>query len=321
MTEKPRLRVAVPSPAFCEHSVLREELLRLYPDAKLNMELRLLSGVALVDFLRGYDVAVVALEKMTEAVISELPDLKVISKLGTGVDMIDASAMARRGIRLGWKAGANALSIAELVIGFAIVGLRRMGNLNQQMKDGAQIRNRMGRLLSQRVFGLHGCGHIGQFVVRLLAPFDCTVLAHDLADRSAFFTQHGVHAVSFDQLLERSEILSIHIPLTPQTESLYDASVLGRLRKDCILINTARGELIDEEALYRALTTGRLFSACADVFRADPSFNPKLVALPNFFGTPHIGGSATEARLAMGRIAIDGILNNFVPVPGVHPFD
>ena len=321
MTNQPRLRVAVPSPAFCEHPVLRDELLRLYPDAKLNTELRPLSGPTLVEFLRGYDVAIVALEKMTEAVISELPELKVISKLGTGVDMIDPLAMARRAIRLGWKPGANALSIAELVIGFAILALRQMGSLNQQMRNNAEIHNRMGRLLSGRIFGLHGCGHIGQHVVRLLSPFGCTVLAHDLADRSAFFSQHGVRAVSFDQLLERSEILSIHVPLTQQTENLYGAFQLGRLRPDCILINTARGELVDEQALYEVLSTGRLFAACSDVFRGETSFTSKLVALPNFFGTPHIGGSAAEARLAMGRIAIEGILDNFVPVPGTHPFD
>ena len=285
------------------------------------MELHPLDGAELVAFLRGYDVAIVGLERMTEAVIAELPELKVISKLGTGVDMIDATAMARRGIRLGWKAGANALSIAEMVIAFAIVALRRMITLNQEMRSGAEPLDRMGRLLSGRIVGLHGCGHIGQQVVRLLAPFRCTVLACDTADRSAFFREFDVRSVSFDELLERSELLSLHVPLTPETTNLYDASVLGRLRLDCILINTARGELVDERALYELLQTGRLYAACSDVFQADPSFNRELVALPNFFGTPHIGGSAAESRLAMGRIAIDGIVDNFVPIPGFHPFD
>jgi phosphoglycerate dehydrogenase-like enzyme len=315
------LHVAAASPSFCEHPALCAELLALFPDAKLNTSLRRLHGQELVEFLRGYDVAVVALEHMTAEVIAALPDLKIVAKLGTGVDMLDGKAMAERGIRLGWKPGANALSIAELVVAFALIALRQMGAANLALRQRGDLTKRMGRLLSGRVFGLHGCGHIGQNVVRLLKPFGCQLLAHDIADRSAFYAEHGVQAVGFDELLERSEVLSLHIPLTPQTQGLYGSEVLPRLRPDCVLINTARGEVVDEDALYERLTSGGLAAACADVFASEPAFESRLVALSNFFGTPHIGGSAAEARLAMGRIAIEGIFDNFVPVPGVHPFD
>jgi phosphoglycerate dehydrogenase-like enzyme len=315
------LRVAAASPSFCEHPVLCAELLALFPDARLNTSLKRLHGTELVDFLRGYDVAVVGLEHMTAEVLAQLPDLKVIAKLGTGVDMLDGRAMVERGIRLGWKPGANALSIAELVIAFALIALRQMGAGNLALRQRGDVTKRMGRLLTGRVFGLHGCGHIGQQVVRLLQPFGCRLLAHDLADRSAFYAEHGVQAVSFDELLGRSEVLSLHIPLTPQTRGLYGREVLARLRPDCVLINTARGEVVDEDALHDRLASGALAGACADVFASEPAFESRLVALPNFFGTPHIGGSAAEARLAMGRIAIQGIFDNFVPVPGVPPFD
>jgi phosphoglycerate dehydrogenase-like enzyme len=314
------LKVAAASPSFCEHPALCEELFRLFPDAKLNAALQPLDGAALVDFLKGYDVAIVGLERMSAEVFDALPDLKIISKLGTGVDMLDAAAMARRGIKLGWKAGANALSIAELVIGFAIVALRGMGALNQAMRKGAAPTNRMGRLLTGRVFGLHGCGHIGQQVVRLLKPFGCTIIAHDSADRSHFYAQHGVTAVSFDELLWRAEVLSLHIPLTEDTRGLYGGAILDRLRPDCVLINTARGGIVDEEALYARLSDGRLSAACSDVFASEPRVESPLIQLPNFFATPHIGGSAAEARLAMGRIAIDGIFDNFLAVPGAPPF-
>jgi D-3-phosphoglycerate dehydrogenase len=315
------LRVAAASPSFCEHPALCAELLALYPDAKLNTSLRRLHGAELVEFLRGHDVALVGLEQMTADVIGALPDLKVISKLGTGVDMLDGRTMAERGIRLGWKPGANALSIAELVIAFALIALRQMGAGNLALRAKGDVTKRMGRLLTGRVFGLHGCGLIGQQVVRLLKPFGCTVLAYDIADRSAFYAEHGVQGVGFDELIERSEVLSLHMPLTPQTRGLYGAKVLARLRPDCVLINTARGEMVDEDALYERLSTGQLAAACADVFASEPAFDSRLIPLPNFFGTPHIGGSAAEARLAMGRIAIEGITDNFVPVPGKHPFD
>ncbi len=319
-SEAAHLRVAAASPSFCEHPVLCNELLALFPQAKLNTSLRRLEGDELIGFLQGHDVAVVALEHMTAQVIAALPDLKIVAKLGTGVDMLDAEAMHARGIRLGWKPGANALSIAELVVAFALIALRQMGMAHDALKQQQNYTKRMGRLLSGRVFGLHGCGHIAQAVVRLLKPFNCTLLVHDTADRSAFYAEHGVQAVGFDELLARSEVLSIHVPLTAHTRGLYDRDVLAKLRPDCVLINTARGEVVNEQALHERLASGALSAACADVFASEPAFDSPLIALPNFFGTPHIGGSAAEARLAMGRIAIEGIFDNAVPVPGVHPF-
>lgn len=317
----PPLRVAAVSPSFCEHPALRAELLALFPHAKLNLALKRLQGDELVEFLDGHDVAVVGLEPLTAQVIARLPALKIVAKLGTGVDMLDGRAMAERGIRLGWKPGANALSIAELTIAFALVALRQMGSTNLALRQRGDVSRRMGRLLSGRVFGLHGCGHIGQQVVRLLAPFGCQVLACDLVEHAAFYAAHGVQAVGFDELLERSEVLSLHIPLNSRTRGLYSREVLARLRPDCVLINTARGGLVDEAALHERLSTGALAAACADVFAREPAFDSPLIALPNFFGTPHIGGSAAEARLAMGRIALQGIFDNFVPTPGLPPFD
>jgi D-3-phosphoglycerate dehydrogenase len=314
------LRIAVASPSFCQHPVLRAELLALHPDARFNDSPHRLEGEALVGFLRGHDVAVVGLEQMTASVLAALPELRIVAKLGTGTDMLDLAAMRARGIRLGWAPGANALSIAELVIGFALVALRHMGALNAALRRGERPPQRMGRLLSGRVVGLHGCGHIGQHVLRLLAPFGCTVLAHDIADRRDVYAAHGATAVGLDELLARAEVLSLHLPLTPVTRGLYGAAMLDRLRPDCVLINTARGELVDEAALAARLRDGRLAAACADVFAGEPDIDQALVDLPNFFATPHIGGSAEEARLAMGRIAIAGIAQNAVPEPGLAPF-
>ena len=314
------LRVAAVSPSFCEHPVLCDELLALFPDAKFNNSLRRLVDDELIAFLKGFDVAIVGLEPMSASVITALPELKIIAKLGTGVDMLDAKAMVAQGIRLGWQAGANALSIAELVIAMALISLRHLGAAQSTLRQQKEYTKRMGRLLSGRVVGLHGCGHIAQEVVRLLKPFGCKILAHDIANRSDFYEEHFVEAVSFPELLQRSEVLSIHIPLTQLTRGLYGEDVLSQIRPDCVLINTARGQIVDELALYKKLVSGKISAAAADVFECEPAFNSPLNELPNFFGTPHIGGSAAEARLAMGRIAIQGIFNNFVPTLGMHPF-
>ena len=125
---------------------------------------------------------------------------------------------------------------------------------------------------------------------------------------------------SMDELVDRSEVLSLHIPLDDTTRGLYSADVLDRMRDDAVLINTCRGGIIDEIALKERLLDGRLAAACIDAFTVEPPTDDELLNAPNFLCTPHIGGSAAEARLAMGRAAIDGIEDNFLPEPGIFPF-
>jgi D-3-phosphoglycerate dehydrogenase len=189
------------------------------------------------------------------------------------------------------------------------------------MRDGNRPRHRMGRHLGGRVVGLHGCGHVGKEVVRLLQPWGCDILAYDIRDFSEFYREYGVTPVSFGELTERSEVLSLHIPLDDSTRGLYSDAVLDRIRRDAVLINTSRGGIVDEGALKRRLHDGRLAGACIDAFAVEPPEDDELLKAPNFLCTPHLGGSAEEARLAMGRAAIRGIEENFMPEPGVFPFE
>jgi D-3-phosphoglycerate dehydrogenase len=189
------------------------------------------------------------------------------------------------------------------------------------MRAGKRPRQIMGRHLSGRVVGLHGCGNVGKEVVRLLQPFGCTILSCDIADYADFYRAHGATAVGMDELLARSEVLSLHLPLNRGTRGMYTAAVLDRLRPDCVLINTCRGGIVDEAALKALLKGQRIAVACFDVFAIEPPVDDELLNLPNLFATPHIGGSAEEARLTMGRAAIRGLTENFLPEPGVYPFD
>jgi len=315
------MRVAVPSISFSQHAVLRKELLSSYPESKFNETQRRLSEDELMAWMKGCDAAIMGLEPLTERMLDKLPELKVIGRMGVGVDNIDPALLKRRGIRIGWVPGVNKLSVAELTIAFAISGLRHVGRGNAEMRAGLRPRQIMGRHLSGRVVGLHGCGHVGKEVVRLLQPFGCTILACDIADYAAFYRASGVNPVSMDALLARSEVLSLHLPLNASTRGLYGAAALDRLRPDCVLINTCRGDIVDEAALKQRLKAGRIAAACFDVFAIEPPTDDELLNLPNFFATPHIGGSAEEARLAMGRAAIRGLTENFLPEPGVYPFD
>jgi len=179
----------------------------------------------------------------------------------------------------------------------------------------------MGRQLTGRVVGVHGCGEIGKEFVRLLQPFGCTVLACDIKDYADFYAEHRVTPVGLDELLARSEVLSIHLTVTNRTRGLYDAATLDKLRSDCVLINTARGRIIDETALKERLKSGRIAAAAIDAFAIEPPTDDELFNLTNFIATPHIGAGAEEARWLMGITAIEGLVDNFLPEPGVAPFE
>jgi len=314
-------RVAVPCHAFCRNQVLRRELLDEFPDVKFNDDYLRFDEDGLIEWLAGCNAAIVSLDAISERVLTALPELKVISNYGVGLDNVDPAAMNKRRVRLGWTAGVNRLSVAELALSFAIAGVRHVTALNTDMRAGKRPGQRMGRLLSGRVVGIHGCGHVGKELVRLLQPFECKILACDIVDYGEFYRSFDVTPVGFDELVDRAEVLSLHLPLNESTRGLYDAAVLARLRDDCVLINTCRGNIVDEGALKAALGGRRIAAACFDVFAIEPPLDDELLNLPNLLATPHIGASAAEARLAMGRAAILGITENFLPRPGEFPFD
>lgn len=309
------MKVGVPIGLMCRNEVLRAELLAAHPDARLNDDLGIMSEDEMIVFLGDCEAAIVGREPVTEKVLTALPELKVIGKFGVGCEDVDFDALRRHGVRFGYLPGVYKLSVAELALSFAISGLRGIGAVAAAMRAGTRPRQNLGRLLTGRTFGVHGCGNIGKELVRLLAPFGCEVLVCDVKDYPGFYTEYGVTPVDFDEFVGRSEVISIHLPLTSLTRDLYNADTLGRLKSDCILINTARGFIVDEVALKDWLADNPEAGACFDVFAIEPPVDDELLRLPNFLSTPHIGASAVEARLAMGRAAIRGLTENEIPGP------
>jgi phosphoglycerate dehydrogenase-like enzyme len=174
----------------------------------------------------------------------------------------------------------------------------------------------VGRQLTGKTVGIVGCGFVGQDLVRLLAPFECRVLAHDIRDYPDFYREHHVTPVPLAQLLAEADIVSLHVPLDRSTKGMIGAAELAKMQKGSYFINAARGGLVDEAALAQALASGHLAGAACDVFQLEPDANPRLLAQPAFLGTPHIGGSTQEAQLAMGRAAIDGLETARIPGNG-----
>ncbi len=300
------IKVAVTSRSFSRHPILRAELLARYPEVTFNDDGLKLAGEALVTFLKGHEKAITALEVLDDSVFAALPDLKVVGKYGVGMDMIDLEAMSSRGIKLGWTGGVNRRSVSELVISFAIGLLRHVPAAQREVLNGSW-RQQVGQQLSGKTVGIIGCGHVGKDLVRLLQPFGCDILAHDIKDYAAFYQEFDVRPVDLDGLLKKSDVVTIHTPLNASTRNILSAERLVFLKKEAVLINLARGGLVDEAALKAMLSDGRLAAAGFDVFATEPPEDEQLLNLPNFLVTPHLGGSSEEAILAMGRAAIAGL--------------
>ena len=300
--------VVVASRSFSKHPILRGEVLNRYPDAKFNDDDLILKGDTLVQFLRGHDKAITALETIDESILSQLPDLNTIGKYGVGLDMIDLHAMKKFGVKLGWTGGVNKRSVSELVISFAIALLHRTVFANAEVKKGEWYQVK-GRQLSDCTVGIVGCGHVGKDLVRLLKPFNCKILAYDILDFKEFYAENNVTPVGLDDLIKNSDVVTLHLPFDDSTKNIMNQKRLQMLKSNAILINLARGGLIDEATLKEVLIDNKIAGAALDVFEIEPPIDPTFAAMDNVLITPHIGGSTEEAILAMGMAAINGLDN------------
>jgi phosphoglycerate dehydrogenase-like enzyme len=307
-----KISIAVTSRSFSKNKVLRENLLSKYSRVTFNDKGLKLEGNALVNFLSGHKKAITALEEIDENLLSQLPELKVISKYGVGTDMIDIDAMQKYGVRLGWTGGVNRRAVSELVISFAISLLRHVPKAHREILSGSW-RQHIGGNLSGRTFGIIGCGFVGKDLVKLLEPYGCRILVNDIKNYPGFYKQHNIEAVGKEELLEKADIISLHVPLDDTTKNMLTSQRLALMKPSAILINIARGGLLDENALKNMLKNGKLGGAALDVFATEPPNDYELLELPNFIATSHIGGSSEEAILAMGIAAIDGLNSHFTP--------
>ena len=305
--------LVIASRSFSKHPVLRKEVLKRYPNAKFNDEGLSLNGESLIEFLDGHEKAITALEKIDDSILKLLPNLKVIGKYGVGLDMIDLHAMKRHGVNLGWTGGVNKRSVSELVISYSIALLHRTIFANAEVRKGKWYQVK-GRQLSDCTVGIIGCGHVGKDLVELLQPFNCKILANDVLDFKDFYKKYEVTSVGLEELIRKSDIVTLHLPLDKSTRNILNSDKLSLLKNDAVLINLARGGLIDEVALKELLNNNKIAGAALDVFEVEPPVDPSFATMDNVLITPHIGGSTEEAILAMGMAAIEGLENSEDPL-------
>lgn len=302
-------RVFAAPPSFAADVELCRELGDALPGASWNGTGRRLSGDSLVSALGDCRAAIVGLERVDAALLERCPGLELVAKYGVGLDNIDLDACRARGVEVRFTPGLNRRSVAEVSLGFLLAAAHGLFEGVASTRMGEWRKPVGARVLSDCSVGIIGLGAIGCELVRLLAPLGCRVVANDIADRSEFCRAHGVVAARKEEVLAGCDFLSLHVPLTVATRNLIDARALALLRPEAWLINTARGEVVDEAALRAALEAGRLAGAALDVLHSEPPADRALLEHPRVHCTPHLAGSAREAVRAMGRAAIGHVLD------------
>lgn len=271
-------------------------------------------GAVLADLLvRSRAVALlVRMGRIDAGLIGASPRLRVISRHGAGVDNVDLEAAAAHGIPVLVAAGANAVSVAEHTIALLLAVVKRLLPLDRGMRDGLWEKPRfLGRELAGMQLGLVGFGAIARATARMARGLDLQIAAYDPFVPEAVFRDAGVvRHESLAALLRASEILSLHCPLTPETRGLLNAETIALLPRGAVIVNTARGGLIDEPALLDAIRSGHLAGAGLDTFAVEPP--PKdhpFFAEPAILLTPHVAGVTREASARVGLEAVQGIVD------------
>lgn len=287
---------------------LRIKLQEEVQDVVYNMMGRPLSSGELQKLVLDSDGFIAGLDTIDCSVIQKANRLKVIARYGVGVDNIDLVAAKSKEIIVTNTPGANSASVAELTVGLILSLARSIPDVVAKTKTGEWPRI-SGWSLVGKVVGLLGFGSIGKQVARRLRGFDCSTLAYDPVPDMAFAREYGVQIRTRDDVIRNSDFLSLHVPLLEETTRMVNAPFLNQMKIGAFLINTARGELVDEECLYEALKGNKLQGAALDVFtKQPPGRDNPLLKLPQVIATPHIGSHTDGSMNAMGWTALNDCL-------------
>jgi D-3-phosphoglycerate dehydrogenase len=239
--------------------------------------------------------------KVTADIIAAAPRLRAIARAGTGVDNVDVPTATARNIVVMNAPGANSISVAELALAQILALARKLPAADASMKQGVwDKKSFMGQEIRGKVLGLAGLGRIGRAVATRAKAFEMTVIAHDPAVSASDAAALGIELVSFDDLCARADYLSLHMPSNDKTRRIFNAAQLAKCRKGLRLINTARGDLIDEPALVAAIQSGHIAGAALDVYDSEPTKDHTLQQLPQVVASPHIAASTKEGQELVG---------------------
>ena len=254
---------------------------------------------------QGADILVLANMPLRKNVLEACPDAKMISVAFTGVDHVDMAYCQERGIMVCNCSGYANEAVSELVMGMAISLYRKLGACDEATRSGKTRVGLLGLEMSGKTFGIVGAGAIGLKTAALAKAFGCNVIAYSRTPK----TVDGITFMSLEDVMQQADIISLHVPLTADTKGLIDAKLIGMMKENAILINTARGPVVDSQALADALTKGAIAGAAIDVFEVEPPIPSEqpLLHAPNVIVAPHVGFATKEALEKRAVIAFENI--------------
>ncbi len=303
-------------------------ILERIPGAQVDVRVGL-GAQELREIIGGYEgLAVRSATKVTKEVLDPAQKLRVIGRAGTGVDNIDLAAASRRGVVVMNAPGGNSVSVAEHTLALLLALARQVADASQSTRGGKWEKKKFasGRELLGKTLGVIGTGSIGGLVVRRAQAFGMKVLGYDPFLAAEAAEKLGIELVDLSELWKRSDAVTLHVPLTEQTKNMVGGAQIAQMKPGALLVNCARGGLVDEKALARALKAGKLGGAALDVFEEEPPpADHPLFSCPNFIGTPHLGGSTEDAQQNVATIVCEamvdylttGTIRNAVNVPSV----
>ncbi len=256
--------------------------------------------------IKSSDALIAGTEKITRDVFKNAPNLKIISRVGIGLDGIDFGLCKEFGVRVTYTPDAPSMAASELCVGLILDVARKISETNANIKSGIWYRY-MGMLLYGKTIGIVGMGRIGKGLVHLLSAFNMKMIVHDIKPDVAFGRLNNVSFVTKKQLLQESDIVSINVPLKKDTHDLITIADLKQMKSTSMLINTARGGIVNEEDLCVALRNNIIAGAAVDVFEQEP-YNGPLTTLENCILTCHMGASTVDSRTAMEVEAVEEVI-------------
>ena len=259
----------------------------------------------------NFEVVVVrSRTKMTRELIAKADKCKIIARVGIGLDNIDQDAAKEKNIRVINAVEGAITAVAELVIGLMISMAREIPRADREIRNGNWIKKElMGSELKGKYLGIVGLGNIGKRLGRLARALNMNIIGYDVVPIDDEFSKEvGLMKADLDTLLSSADYVSFHVPLLDSTRHMINAEKLKMMKNTARIINTSRGGVIDEEALYNSLKDGSLAGAALDVFEVEPATENKLITLPNFIATPHIGAQTKEAQLLAANIIAEKII-------------
>ena len=272
-------------------------------ELSVNEHGRKITTAELAEDIKDAEVLVAGTEKITEEVLKNAPNLKLISRVGIGLDGVDFDLCKQYGIRVAYTPDAPTMAVAELCVGMILDLARKITDTNINIKNGVWHRH-MGTLLYGKTVGVFGMGRIGKSLIHLLQPFNVKFLVHDTTPDLAFGRLYNVSFVDKETLLKESNVVSINLPLKKDTKDYISTTELKQMKSSAILINTARGGIVNEQSLYEALKNDVLAAAAVDVFEEEP-YKGNLIELDNCLLTCHMGASTIDSRTDMEVQAIE----------------